>query len=210
MKKFSDAYLDILNNELKGLNLTRILDPQEFYEKQVLDSLYPFEKMPELESVVDNTNLLLDVGFGGGFPSIPLAKKYPHINVAGIEARGKKATAVNLIAERLGLSNAQFFHQRLEKLLIDLPTLITFKAVGKINQFLEMINFNQECYVLFYKGKNLSELEPNYKNNKNWELVRELDFSEHGYERTILLFKSCSYPTVKDKNLVKLSEILSN
>ena len=67
MKEFSDAYLDILNNELKGLNLTRILDPQEFYEKQVLDSLYPFEKMPELESVVNSTNLLLDVGFGGGF-----------------------------------------------------------------------------------------------------------------------------------------------
>ena len=210
MKEFSNSYLDILNNELKGLNLTRILDPQEFYEKQILDSLYPFEKITELESITNDTKLVLDVGFGGGFPSIPLAKKYPEINVIGIEARGKKANAVNLIAEKLGLSNAKFFHQRLEKLLIDSSTLITFKAVGKVNQFLEMINFNKGCYVLFYKGKNLSELEPNYKKNKNWELIREVEFSEHGYERTLLLFKSCSYPAVKDKNLVKLSEILSN
>ena len=95
MKEFSDAYLDILNNELKGLNLTRILDPQEFYEKQILDSLYPFEKITELESII-MTKACPDVGFGGGFPSIPLAKKYPEINVAGIEARRKKSDSCKL------------------------------------------------------------------------------------------------------------------
>ena len=70
----------------------------------------------------------------------------------------------------------KFFHQRLEKLLIDSSTLITFKAVGKVNQFLEMINFNKDCYVLFYKGKKLSELNLIIRIIKTGNLFENLIF----------------------------------
>ena len=39
---FSKKYLDIINGDPSGLNLTRITDVEEFHEKQYLDSIMPF------------------------------------------------------------------------------------------------------------------------------------------------------------------------
>ena len=75
--------------------------------------------MPETESKVfknclEKTKLMVDVGFGGGFPILPLAFNNPDKKFIGFEARAKKAQVVQKIAAALGLTNAKLMHQRLE------------------------------------------------------------------------------------------------
>jgi 16S rRNA (guanine527-N7)-methyltransferase len=41
MKEFSEKYLELLTGEFAGINLTRIESPEEFYNKQILDSVLP-------------------------------------------------------------------------------------------------------------------------------------------------------------------------
>ena len=44
MNSFCTKYIELISTEFSGLNLTRINDGPEFYEKQYLDSIIPFEK----------------------------------------------------------------------------------------------------------------------------------------------------------------------
>ena len=60
--EFSKKYLEIINNDLKGLNLTRITNLEDFHEKQYLDSIMPFNLSKTLDL---NETIHLDIGFGG-------------------------------------------------------------------------------------------------------------------------------------------------
>ena len=87
MKEFAKKYLEILEGPLAGINLTRILNFDDFYHKQILDSVLPFELSDIFKKSLKNSELVIDVGFGGGFPILPLAKLLPEINFIGIETR---------------------------------------------------------------------------------------------------------------------------
>ena len=127
MKNFSLELLKLLKEDFKDLNLTKILDEDEFFKKQILDSLLPLEHLNCFEQTLKKTNLMLDVGFGGGFPLLPMAKKNPESYFFGIEARQKKVNAVLYICKQLGLNNVGVKHFRLEELLIDRECLLTLK-----------------------------------------------------------------------------------
>src|SRR5690606_4816190 len=114
MLDFSIRYLNVLNTKLKGLNLTTILDPDEFYHKQILDSVNPYLQSEAFQKDVKRRGIVVDVGFGGGFPILPLAKMLPDVQFVGVESRRKKADAVTLIAEELGIKNVKLVHSRLE------------------------------------------------------------------------------------------------
>lgn len=159
IQEFSLKYLDLLQTEFKGLNLTNILDEQEFYNKQIFDSLYPIQHSSLLEQELKKIGLIVDVGFGGGFPLIPLAFAYPEIKFVGVEATQKKMKAVQKIAEHFQLKNVRFLHSRIEDLDLDRPALVTFKAVGPIKRTLDLLNVKAEIMCAFYKGPGLDEME---------------------------------------------------
>lgn len=211
MRDFSDQYLSILKNELAGINLTRILEPEEFYEKQIVDSLAPIGASNIFNELMDERRFMVDIGFGGGFPILPMAKYYPDSGFVGFEARGKKAKAVSQIAELLGLDNVTLMHKRVEEVYFDLPVVITFKAVGKVADFLPLINSEEEQYVFFYKGPNYQELEGNDKLPAGWEKVEEIELEIGETKRLLLCFKGSKVPRgtkVRKKNLVSLSELI--
>ena len=79
MLDFSIRYLNILKTQFEGLNLTKILEQDEFYHKQILDSILPYQESKLFQDDVKKTGLVVDVGFGGGFPILPLAKLLPHV-----------------------------------------------------------------------------------------------------------------------------------
>lgn len=58
---------------------------------------------------------IMDVGCGGGFPSIPLAILYPNINFVPIDSVGKKIKVVEAISKELGLTNVYPIHGRAEE-----------------------------------------------------------------------------------------------
>jgi len=133
LRNLSEQYLELLTTELSGINLTRINNLDEFYEKQIIDSVIPLSLSSKFESLIFKpTTTLVDVGFGGGFPLLPIAFSSPSSSCIGLESKNKKVKAVELISEKLGIRNIKLFHQRIENVTIDIPALVTFKAVGDI------------------------------------------------------------------------------
>lgn len=191
MKEFSEKYLNYLAGPLAGLNLTRITDSDEFYNKQILDSVLPLEKCPEFAKKIESTGTVVDIGFGGGIPILPLAYKMPEIKFFGFEARKKKVTAAEQIRDHLKIANASFLHQRFEEVLFDKSVVIIFRAVGKISDLLEKITTTVNVYVFFYKGPNYRELEDIKRVESNWELIEETFYEVNGTDgRYLVGFKN--------------------
>ena len=207
---FSEQYLEIAKGELASLNLTRILDLEEFHIKQYVDSLLPFVEIPKYAELMEEMEMVVDLGCGGGFPLLPLAHHYPDTFFVGIDARDKKVAAVNLIAERLGLENAKAAHARFEGILFDIPVLVTSKAVGKMKPILESLNLESEAYFLFYKGPGVYEQEKIPSVCKGWKLIDEQKLSlANEYARTYFLYHFVPRGTVKKKkNLVNLTHLI--
>lgn len=212
MLDFSIRYLNVLKTKLAGLNLTNILDPDEFYQKQILDSINPYLQSELFQREVKKRGVVVDVGFGGGFPILPLAKILPDIKFVGVETRRKKADAVTLIAQELGLTNVKLVHSRLEDFLFDVPATVTFKAVGTVADFLPIIRHTHaDMSVFFYKGPNFMELEGKTlsKLEKDWKLLENQQIEVPGtQQRYLVSFEAQNVPRGTVKTLVKLSDFL--
>ena len=213
MLDFAIRYLNVLKTDLAGLNLTNILDQDEFYNKQILDSINPYLQSELFQKSVKETGLVVDVGFGGGFPILPLAKLLPEVQFVGVESKRKKVDAVKLIADKLGISNVKLVHSRLEDFEFDKKCVITFKAVGTIQDYLPIIHHTQGAKVFMYKGPNFLELEGAMiqKLSKSWVLKENLEIKVPGtQQRNLVAFFSQNVPrgTSSSKILVKLSENL--
>jgi 16S rRNA (guanine527-N7)-methyltransferase len=211
MLDFSLKYLSILKTKLAGLNLTNILDQDEFYQKQILDSILPYQESHIFQADVKKTKLVVDVGFGGGFPILPLAKLLPDVKFVGVESKRKKVDAVKLIAEDLGLTNVTLVHSRLEDFYFDRPCTITFKAVGTIGDYLPIIHHKFEQKVFFYKGPSFTQLEGDQikKLEKEWKLLENQEIKVPGTQQRFLVsFGSVNVPRGTANSLVKLSDFL--
>lgn len=211
MLDFSIRYLHVLKTKLAGLNLTNILDPDEFYHKQILDSINPYLQSELFKEHVTKTKLVVDVGFGGGFPILPMAKLLPEVQFVGVESKRKKVDAVRLIAEELGLTNVKLVHSRLEDFYFDRKCTITFKAVGTVADYLPIIHRNtNDISVFFYKGPNFLELEEKSLSKlSDWQLRDNQEIQVPGTQQRFLVsFSSKNVPRGTPKILVKLSDFL--
>ena len=59
---------------------------------------------------------ILDVGCGGGFPSIPLAIMFPDAHFTAADSIGKKITVVRGVAEGAGIGNMRPVNARVEQI----------------------------------------------------------------------------------------------
>jgi 16S rRNA (guanine527-N7)-methyltransferase len=212
MLDFSVRYLHILKTTFAGLNLTKILDDDEFYNKQILDSINPYLQSDSFQAAVVKSGLVVDVGFGGGFPILPLAKLLPNVKFVGIETRRKKVDAVTLISKELGLSNVTLVHSRLEDFLFDKKTVITFKAVGTVSDYLPKIySTHPDLMVFFYKGPSFAQQEGQSleRLSEFWKLEENQEITVPSTENRFLVsFKAQNVPRGTSKKLVKLSQFL--
>ncbi len=214
MDWFLNGYLELIKNEYHEINLTRITDPKEFKEKQYYDSIRPFLEFDQLNRILNCADKIVDVGFGGGFPILPLAINFSKKQLIGIDARMKKVLTVSEIAKKLKINNVKLYHARLEELCIDVPVLMTFKAVGKTHNLLKKINIkdNVAVYAVFYKGPSYEE-EDQLK-IPGWDLMKIYHYHlADKSKRNILLFTNVPRGTAankqfSDKNLVNLSELI--
>ncbi len=213
-KEFCEKYLMVLETDLKGLNLTRITSFDEFYQKQYLDSVIPFREMSSIKEFLEGDPVHLDIGFGGGFPLLPVKNEFSSLRQLGLEARGKKAKAVNLLIEKLGFDESQTFHGRAENYLLDIPTLVTFKAVAKTMECLSLLNFgNKEALILVYKAANVFEIEGKSLGlTTEYKLLETFEYEVNGGKRYVFAIKFIGKvprgTNSKLKNLVNLSSLL--
>lgn len=84
------------------LNLTRLVQGDDYWIGQVFDSLWPW--VPLLNSPQGSSPLaLIDVGTGGGFPGLALAIALPQAHLTLVDSVGRKLEAVEAMAGALGL-----------------------------------------------------------------------------------------------------------
>ena len=80
----------------KKMNLTAIREEKEIILKHYADCLLTAHLLPE-------HGRLLDVGCGGGFPTLPLAIVRPGLSVTAVDSTAKKLVFVRDAAQALGL-----------------------------------------------------------------------------------------------------------
>jgi 16S rRNA (guanine527-N7)-methyltransferase len=211
MKEFSESLLELLKTKYDGLNLTRITDPEDFYQKQILDSVCAYEQSKTFAKSIIRHKHHIDIGFGGGFPLLPMAKILPGITFLGFEARAKKVRAVNGIAKELELRNVNCFHQRYESVNYDRPVSMTFKAVGPIKKILDGFISFQHLDVFFYKGPQVFELEGVATEYNGWRLLCSDEIKVPGTEARYLIGytkKNVPRGTKSNKELVNLTALV--
>ncbi|SEA36309.1 16S rRNA m(7)G-527 methyltransferase [Desulfuromusa kysingii] len=102
-------FIDEMLRWNKRINLTSITDRKEAIEKHLIDSLM-------LLKYLGDTEIVLDMGSGGGFPGIPLAIAEPKIKFVSIDSVGKKINFQKHIKRKMGLANLSIYHSRVEEL----------------------------------------------------------------------------------------------
>ena len=119
----------------KITNLTAITDPEEVIAKHFVDSLLENEHIP-MGAVV------LDLGCGAGFPSLPLAIHRPDLKIIALDSTAKKVAFVQKTAEKLQLSNLKTLVGRAEdaniKKQIGRIDVVVSRAVARLNLLCEL------------------------------------------------------------------------
>lgn len=59
---------------------------------------------------------VIDVGCGGGFPSVPLAILFPDVQFTAVDSIGKKITVVKGVCEAVGVENLKAVNDRVENI----------------------------------------------------------------------------------------------
>ena len=129
-----DKFLDELLLWNRKINLTAIRDKEVCWEKHIIDSLLVAE-------FIDSSLPLLDVGSGGGFPSIPLKIKYNHLDVTSVDTVGKKIQFQKHCVRKLGLKGFVPVSTRIENLKNQSKhrfPQITSRAFSSIGLFCEL------------------------------------------------------------------------
>ena len=83
------------------VNLTRLVDGNDYWVNQVFDSLWALA--PEL-ATADCRRECIDVGTGGGFPGLAVAIALPGARMTLVDSVGRKTTAVESMSRSLGLA----------------------------------------------------------------------------------------------------------
>jgi 16S rRNA (guanine527-N7)-methyltransferase len=125
------AYVELLARWNQRINLTAFsLTPPS---DEALDRLL-IEPLAAALRIRRDDRLLIDIGSGGGSPSIPLRIAAPWLRVVLVESRVRKCAFLREVVRQLGLSAVEVENGRLEELLIrgDLcktADIVTIRAV---------------------------------------------------------------------------------
>lgn len=162
------AYLNLIFEKNKVMNLTSITDMEEAIDKHLFDCLLPLKIIPQ------GVKEILDVGSGAGFPGIVWAIAMPNAKLTLIDATKKKCDFLNEVVTALNLKNVRILNLRAEDYKQkEKYDLVTARAVSSLPILLEITApfCKVNGYVLALKGKNgRNELEESLNARKMLKL----------------------------------------
>jgi len=121
-------YVDLLNRWNKTYNLTAVREPKDMIPLHIFDSL-------AVADFIKGDNCL-DVGSGGGLPTIPLAIMQPQRLFTALDTNGKKTRFIQQAVIELGLKNASVEQIRVENWKPAKPfDAIVSRAFASIHDF---------------------------------------------------------------------------
>lgn len=161
-----EAFKNLLVEKNKEFNLTSITDNKEIYIKHFYDSLSG-------ERFISSGAKVVEIGSGGGFPSVPLKILRDDIDFTLIESVGKKCNFLNLVKNTFNFENFEVKNARCEDLAKDNMYRENFdfsiaRAVANLSTLCEyMLPFVKVGgKMIAYKSVNDEEIE-NAKNAIN-------------------------------------------
>lgn len=186
-------YMKVILEWNEKINLTAIIEENEFVVKHFIDSL-------TVDSLIKDANRVLDIGTGAGFPGIPLKIYNPDSEFTLIDSVNKKITVLNDVIEKLNLEDIEALHIRAEELAKDLEyreqfDIVTTRAVSNISTIAEyMLPFVKiGGKAICMKGPNVEqELEEGKKAIKllGGEIERTEKFNiNNEFERNLIVIK---------------------
>lgn len=185
------AYKDIFLEENSKHNLISKNDEKFLYEKHIYDSL-------ALKLFLNKYNInggtILDIGCGGGFPSVPLAVELKSFKITGIDSINKKINSVNCIKEKLGLKNLELICDRAENLNKKYDIVVS-RAVANLEKLskIALPLLNKNGYFIAYKSKKaLLEIDSAKNVLKNCDVIDIIEYQlplEEIYERNLVVIK---------------------
>lgn len=135
-RELLDKHLELVIEENKVTNLTRIVDWESAQVLHVEDSL---AGLPEVEEALEGP--YLDMGSGAGFPGIPLAIMTGRETLLA-DSVGKKTRALDSFAAELGIDDiVSTYHGRIENLALQQPnhfSLVAARALSSLASLLEL------------------------------------------------------------------------
>jgi 16S rRNA (guanine527-N7)-methyltransferase len=141
------------------INVISRKDMEHIYLHHILHSL-AIAKV----CMFDDGAQVLDVGCGGGFPSVPLAIMFPNVQFTACDSIGKKIRVVEGVCEAVGIKNIRTVNGRVEQLkekfdyivsraVTDMPTFVGWVR-GMIRKGAKGPRPNG---ILYLKGGDLSD-----------------------------------------------------
>ncbi len=105
-----EKYFELLVSYNEKVNLTAITEREDVFLKHFYDSCLPLKS-----GIFKEGNTVIDVGCGGGFPSIPLKIAMPSLKFTMMDSTGKKTDFVKMVVKELGLSDVNVINARAEE-----------------------------------------------------------------------------------------------
>lgn len=156
-KQIFAEYIKIFLEQNNKLNLISKNDEKFLWEKHIFDSL-SLSKFFEKYSIVPENKTLLDFGTGGGFPSVPLAIKYPKLQVTALDSIRKKINAVTEMKNALELKNLTPICERVENIHPKFD-FVTSRAVAAMEKLIPYAipRLKNDGYFITYKSVKVQE-----------------------------------------------------
>ena len=141
----------------KSHNLTSITEEMAVIYKHFIDSLLPYREFTE------NTKII-DIGCGGGFPSLPLSIINEKLNIMAVDSTKKKTDFVNMVKNDLKIANLSVKNTRIEDLAKNPEyresfDIVISRAVAPLNTIIEysVPLLKNGGKIVAYKGSNYQE-----------------------------------------------------
>ncbi len=133
-----NKFIEIITEYNSKINLVSGNDIKYIFEKHIYDSL---ALNLFLNKYSGNKNIkLLDIGTGGGFPSVPISLFFENIEVTAVDSIKKKIDFINTIKTELNINNLMTLCTRVEDLNDSYKTdfdVVTTRAMAELRIILE-------------------------------------------------------------------------
>lgn len=153
-------YMKLLLEWNEKINLTAITEQNDIILKHFIDSI-------TINKYIEQSNSIIDIGTGAGFPGIPLKIMNQNKKITLVDSLNKRINFLNEVCKEISLENIQCIHARAEELARDLEyrenyETVVSRAVARLNVLIEyMLPFVKKgglCICM--KGPNIDgELE---------------------------------------------------
>ncbi|WP_020005096.1 16S rRNA (guanine(527)-N(7))-methyltransferase RsmG [Brachyspira innocens] len=175
-------YANLVMDYNKNVNITGAKTTEDFFYDHIADSLLALNIFHDCDNIID-------IGSGGGLPSIPLAIIYNNKKFTLCESKNKKCEFLRLAKKELELNNIEIkcinVYEIKEK--YDTVTSRAFSDISTLIKIFNKLKKNKNSKLVLYKGKieKIEEELSNIQKNKYNIEIKKLENIDK--ERHILI-----------------------